>query len=162
MSNLDYIMQEYLHDLCWELGLVFYSTQLSTQALSLTSKQCCLVGIHVILGTWDPCEVVKSQLSCSRRLRLHRLTSSDLRPRVSRSWDPPFWDGLDDLVNHAQPPLHAMGRLHACSRSFKLPWPLRPFDSSENWHRTILAFSTDERFQISRDTDPKAPSVKCP
>jgi hypothetical protein len=33
------------------LGLAFYLTQLSTQVLSLTSKKCCHVGIHVILGT---------------------------------------------------------------------------------------------------------------
>ena len=29
-SDLDYFMQKYSQDLCWELGLAFYSTQLST------------------------------------------------------------------------------------------------------------------------------------
>ena len=42
-------------DLCWELGLGLCSTQLSTQnSQALTSKKCCHVDIHVILGTWDP------------------------------------------------------------------------------------------------------------
>jgi hypothetical protein len=47
--------------LCRHLGLAFCSTQPSTQAPSLTSKKCCHVGIHVILGTQEfgtPCEVV--------------------------------------------------------------------------------------------------------
>ena len=47
-------MQKYLWDLCRELALAFCSTQLSTHVLSLTSKKCCHVGIHVILGT--PCK----------------------------------------------------------------------------------------------------------
>ena len=34
-----------------ELSLAFCSTQLTTQVPSLTSKKCCHVGIHVILGT---------------------------------------------------------------------------------------------------------------
>ena len=41
-----------------KFNLVYCSTQLSTQVLSLTSKKCCHVDIHVILGTWDPREVV--------------------------------------------------------------------------------------------------------
>jgi hypothetical protein len=52
-SNLDYCMQKYSRDLCWELGLAFCSTQLSTQVPTLASQKCCHVGIHVILGTWD-------------------------------------------------------------------------------------------------------------
>ena len=51
-------MQKHLRDLSWELGLAFCSIQLSTQVLSLTPQKCCHVGIHVILGTWDMCEVV--------------------------------------------------------------------------------------------------------
>ena len=42
---------KYPKNLYWELGLVFRSIQLLTQVLSLTTKKCCHVGIHVILGT---------------------------------------------------------------------------------------------------------------
>ena len=80
-SDLGYFMQKYLWDLCWELNLALYLIQLSPQVPSLTSKKCCHVGIHVILGTHDlrpPVWSGKSQLSSSQRLRLHRLTSSDL------------------------------------------------------------------------------------
>jgi hypothetical protein len=52
-SDLGYFMQEYIQDLCWDLGLVFCSTQTSTQVPHLTSKKCCHVGIYVILGTQD-------------------------------------------------------------------------------------------------------------
>ena len=60
------------------VGLAFSSIQLSTQVPSLTSKKCCHVGIHVILGTWDPMWSGKSQLPCSQRLRLHILISSHM------------------------------------------------------------------------------------
>ena len=47
---------------CWgSLTLSFCSIQLSTQVLSLTSKKCCHVGFHVILGDLrlgTMCEVV--------------------------------------------------------------------------------------------------------
>ena len=46
-------MQKYLHDLGCELGLAFYSTQLAKQVPSLTSKKCCHVDIHLIVGTQD-------------------------------------------------------------------------------------------------------------
>ena len=46
-SNLDYLTQRDSWDLCCKLGIAFYSTQFSTQAPSLTSKNCC----HVILET---------------------------------------------------------------------------------------------------------------
>ena len=35
------------------MGLAFCSIQLLTQVLSLTSKKCCHVGVHVILGLYD-------------------------------------------------------------------------------------------------------------
>ena len=49
-------LREYSWDLCWELGLVFCSTQLSAKVSSLTFKKCCHVGIHVTKGrfTWGP------------------------------------------------------------------------------------------------------------
>ena len=50
-SDLDSFMHKYSWDLCWELGLAFCSTQLSTQVPSLISKKCCHMGIYVILGT---------------------------------------------------------------------------------------------------------------
>jgi hypothetical protein len=50
-SNLDSFMQQYSWALGWELGLAFCSTQLATQVSRLTSKNCCHVGIHVIVGT---------------------------------------------------------------------------------------------------------------
>ena len=78
LNIFNYLMQKYSWDLCWEMGLDFCLTQLSTQVPSLTSKNCCHVGIHVILGTWDPVWSGKSQLPCSKWLRLHGLTSSDL------------------------------------------------------------------------------------
>ena len=76
-----------LWNLCWELCLAFCSTQLSAQVPSLTSINCCRVGIHGILElrTWDPMWSGKSQLPCSQQLRLHGLTSNDLG---LRTWDP--------------------------------------------------------------------------
>ena len=73
-------MQKNSWDLYWELGLAFCSTQLWTCVLSLTSKKCCHVGIHVILGTWDlgPVWSGKSQLPSSQWLSLQGLTSSKL------------------------------------------------------------------------------------
>jgi hypothetical protein len=56
-----------LHDLCWQLGLAFCSTQLLTQIPSLTSKNCCDVDIHVIVGIL--CEVVSPNF--------HALNGSD-------------------------------------------------------------------------------------
>ena len=46
--HLDYFMQKYSRDLCWELGLAFRST---THTPSRASEKCCHVGIHVIVGT---------------------------------------------------------------------------------------------------------------
>ena len=100
------------------VGLPFCSTKITTSP-SLTSKECCHIDTHVILGTWDPCEVVspnfyalngwdcmywpqvtwdpvwsgKSRLPCSQRLKLRRLTSSDL--------------GLGALCEVLSPDLHA-------------------------------------------------------
>ena len=51
-------MQKNSQDLCWELGLPFCLAQFWTYILSLSSKKCCHVGIRVILGPWDPCEVI--------------------------------------------------------------------------------------------------------
>ena len=73
------IMQKHMQDLCWELGLAFASSQLSTQVSILTSKNCCChVDIHVTLETWNSLWSGKSQLPCSQWPRLHGLTSSDL------------------------------------------------------------------------------------
>ena len=62
------------------VGSSFFSTQLSTRVLSLVSKKCCHVGIHVLFGirTLDPMWRGRSQLPGSQRLRLFGLTSSDL------------------------------------------------------------------------------------
>jgi hypothetical protein len=66
--NWSLIMQnKNLHDLCWQLGLAFCSTQLLTQIPSLTSKNCCDVDIHVIVGIL--CEVVSPNF--------HALNGSD-------------------------------------------------------------------------------------
>ena len=52
-------MQNYSRDLCWELGLAFCSTQLSTQVPSLTFKKCCRRPCHAWdLGLGTMCEVV--------------------------------------------------------------------------------------------------------
>ena len=40
---------------------------------------------HLGVGTWDVCELVRSQLPCSRQLRLHGSTSSE---SGLGSWDP--------------------------------------------------------------------------
>ena len=59
------------------VGFSFLFDKLSTQVTRFTFKKCCHVGIHVILGTYDPCG--KSQLSMlSMAERLHGLSSSDL------------------------------------------------------------------------------------
>ena len=46
-------LNNFMQNIYWELGLAFCSTQLTTQILSLASKNLCHVGIHVILRTWD-------------------------------------------------------------------------------------------------------------
>ena len=66
-------------DLCWELGLVFCCPQPSTQVPSLTSKKCRRVGIHVIIGTWDMCEVVIPIF--------HALNNWDCTDYLEPSWD---------------------------------------------------------------------------
>ena len=73
-------------DLCWELGLAFCSTQLSTHVPSLTSQSVAVWGSMSYLGlkTWDPMWSGKSQFPCSQQLRLHGLTSRDLG---LRTWD---------------------------------------------------------------------------
>ena len=48
--DLDYLMQKTLWDLCWELGQAKNQSQYKSQTLP---PNCCHVGIHVILGTWD-------------------------------------------------------------------------------------------------------------
>ena len=85
-THVDFSMQNDSWALCWELCLAFCSTHLETQVPSLTSKKCCHVGIHVTVGNEDLGRVWngKSQLPCSQRLRLHGLTSSDLRLKI---WD---------------------------------------------------------------------------
>jgi hypothetical protein len=85
-SNLDYLMKNYSPNFNWKLGLALYSTQLSTQLPKLTSKKCCHGGIiHAINLDLGPVWSGKSQLPCSQRLRLHRLTSSNL----GRVWTGP-------------------------------------------------------------------------
>ena len=97
-------------DLCWELGLAYCSTQFSTQVSNLTSNKQCHVVIHVILlrlRTWDLLWSGKSQLSCSPRLRFHRLTKSDMGlrtsyPHVNRSLTPNFaslWEGCFECIS---------------------------------------------------------------
>ena len=53
-TDLDYFMHNSSWHLCWELGLVFWLTLLSTRVLSLIFKKCCHAGIHVLCETWDP------------------------------------------------------------------------------------------------------------
>ena len=75
-------MKKYSWDLLRVGTSFFFSNHLTTQALSLISKKCYHVCIHVIVGTWDPLWSGKSQLPCSQRLILHELTSSDLGCRT--------------------------------------------------------------------------------
>jgi len=66
----------------WELSLAFCSTQVSTYVPSLTSKKWCHVGIHVVFRDWGlgtSSEVASPQLPCTQKLRLHGLTSGDLK-----------------------------------------------------------------------------------
>ena len=64
-------MKKYSHDLCWELGLTFCSTQLSTQVPHHTSKNVAMWASMSYLGlwTWDPMWSGKSQLPCSQQLK---------------------------------------------------------------------------------------------
>ena len=61
----------------WELGLSFFSAQLSTQVLNLTFKNCCQVGIYVILGTL--CEVISPNF--------HALNNWDCTVWLQVTWD---------------------------------------------------------------------------
>ena len=81
-SDLDYFMQKYSQDSCWELGLAFCLTQLSIQVRLLTSKKCCHVDIHVILETLrlgTPWEVVSPNF--------HALNGWDCTDRPQVTWD---------------------------------------------------------------------------
>ena len=68
---------KYSQDLCWELGLVFSSTQLLTQVSNLTFKKYCYVGIHVILGI--PCDVVSPNF--------HALNVQDCMDWLKVTWN---------------------------------------------------------------------------
>ena len=81
--NLEYFMQnKNLHDLCLhDLGLAFRSTQLSTQVPSLTSKNCCDVDIHVIVGI--PYEVLSPNFHALNGWDWTGWPSNDLGLRVA-------------------------------------------------------------------------------
>ena len=106
-------MQKILGFVLWVGSSFLLSTQLSTLVMSLMSKKCCHVGIHIILGT--PCEVVSPNFhahngcNCTYRPQVNwdlaLGTSCELALRYLNFWDSIFnvfllvcWSNLDESV----------------------------------------------------------------